>query len=116
MTPAGAFLHGFITRFVEREGHRPSAVWYIVNQFAGRDPSVREPVLSSQPAELEEWARGSGGLEINAAELCQLVVAVEAGHLSPVEGRQRLAASCLLQLHRARSADRRSPRAGRFRR
>lgn len=80
----------FVRRYRDETDRWPPAVWYVVNQLAGRDPEARQPVLSSQPAELEEWADANGGLAVDTTDLFRLVVAVDEGKVSASEARQQL--------------------------
>lgn len=75
----------------EREaGRPPSGVWYIVNQFAGQDPSDRPAVLASQPGDLAEWAATHNGLAVDTAVLFRLIIDVDTGRLSADEARRLL--------------------------
>jgi hypothetical protein len=80
----------FVRRYRDEKNRWPSAVWYVVNQFAGQDPARRDPVLASQEVELGQWANDSGGLAIDTAELFKLVVAVERGETTVDDARRQL--------------------------
>lgn len=85
---AGIARH--IVRYVLERGHKPSAVWYVANQFANQDPELRPPMLASQEDELEQWASEFAGLAVDTAELFQLVTAVEEGDVEAPEARRML--------------------------
>lgn len=82
-------LGRYRTEYLKETGSEPSAVWYVVNQFVGDDPSTRPPMLSSDESTLETFAEDSG-LAIDTADLFRLWMAVKIGHLTPEEARSRL--------------------------
>jgi hypothetical protein len=69
-----------IARFGERyvaETHTvPSARWYVVNQFAGQDPSGRGRPLANHPNEVATFA-GTGGLVVDTVYLFEALRAVD---------------------------------------
>lgn len=83
-----ARVERFVRRYRDETGRWPPAVWYIVNQRAGIDPDVRQPVLSAQQIELEEWADNNAGLAIDTSDLFRLVVDVESSRLTAGQARQ----------------------------
>lgn len=85
-----ARVERFVRRYRDETGTWPPAVWYIVNQRAGLDPELRQPVLSSQQAELDEWAQANAGLACDTTALFRLVVDVEASSLEPADARRML--------------------------
>lgn len=79
-------------RFNEKEGRIPDALWYIVNQHRGQNPSVRPPALHANQPELEDFAEG-GGLVIDTSDLFRLWKAVGKGTLSAEAAREILRSS-----------------------
>jgi len=65
------------------------ASWYIANQFIGADPLTREPILASNPQELEGFA-DDGGVAMDTRELLRLWFAVESGTMLAAEARAAL--------------------------
>jgi hypothetical protein len=65
-------------RYIQESGVPPSASWYVVNQFLGRDPSERPPVFASNPDELSTFS-DDGGLAIDTADLFKLARNVHSG-------------------------------------
>lgn len=80
----------FRERFFVAAGRPPASLWYIANPFAGQDPAVRPPILSSQPVELQQWADEYNGCAIDTADVFRLLVAVETGRIGRVEARKLL--------------------------
>lgn len=80
----------FVRRYRDQTDRWPPSVWYIVNQRAGLDPELRQPVLSSQQTELEEWAQANAGLACDTSDLFHLIVDVEASHVGPADARRML--------------------------
>jgi len=81
----------FSRRFAEVRGRPPSRMWYLVNQFIGRDPARREPVLAPNPIELAEFA-GVGGMVMDTADLFKLLKQVISGNVSTGDARAMLMA------------------------
>lgn len=81
-----------IKRFSEKEGRIPDALWYIVNQHRGQNPSGRPPALHANQPELEDFAEG-GGLVIDTSDLFRLWKAVGKGTLSAKAARETLRSS-----------------------
>lgn len=80
----------FVRRYRDQNDRWPPAVWYIVNQQAGLDPMLRQPVLSSQQPELEEWAAANAGVACDTTDLFRLAVAVETEQVTSKEARREL--------------------------
>jgi hypothetical protein len=79
----------FVPRFLESQGRYPSRSWYIANQFIGRDPGSRPPMLSGNPSELAEF-ESQHGMVLDTAVLFSLLKDVESGRLSNEEARAML--------------------------
>jgi hypothetical protein len=77
-------------RYIEEEGRRPDAGWYVVNQFLGDDPSTRRPILSGNEIALSTFRDDYNGLAIDTAHLFRLWMAVKDGRLTAAEARSRL--------------------------
>lgn len=80
----------FVRRYRDENERWPPAVWYIVNQRAGLDPELRQPILSSHQAELNEWAHANAGMACDTTDLFRLAVAVEAEDATKEEARHSL--------------------------
>ncbi len=65
-------LQRFAQRYETDKGHPPSACWYIVNQFVGRDPAERPSVLASQPDEAAYFVDTYQGLLIDTKRIFRL--------------------------------------------
>lgn len=85
-------LGRFVVRFARDEGHEPSAVWYVVNQFIGSDPSTRPLPLGSNPTEVETFGE-DGGVVIDSADLFIALMRVRRGEWTASEARARMRAS-----------------------
>lgn len=79
----------FVPRFFEGEGRYPARRWYVANQFIGRDPGTRPPILASNPSELSEF-ESQDGMVIDTAVLFSLARDVEIGRISRDIARQQL--------------------------
>lgn len=73
-------LQRFRRRYLRDTKQDADAVWYIVNQLIGQDPSTRQPILASNQADLDAFAE-DGGLAIDTAELFRLWIAVRDGRI-----------------------------------
>jgi hypothetical protein len=82
-------LGRYRTEYLKETGSEPNAVWYVVNQFEGEDPSIRPPMLSSDESALGTFAEDNG-LAIDTADLFRLWMAVKDGRLTAGEARSRL--------------------------
>ncbi|MBL6276746.1 hypothetical protein JMF97_11295 [Micromonospora fiedleri] len=71
-------------RYAAAESHVPDAQWYIVNQQAGANPARRPRPLSSNPGDVEDFAR-AGGLVIDTADLFRIREAVRGGAMTREE-------------------------------
>ncbi len=88
-------LSGFtrlVMRFVDREGHNPDALWYVVNQFRLHNPSTRQRVFHANPPELAHFA-SIGGLVIDSLDLFRLWRAAKLGELRTDAARELLRTS-----------------------
>jgi hypothetical protein len=79
-------LGRFRRRYLQDTKQDANAVWYIVNQFVGQDPSTRQPILASNQADLDAFAE-DGGLAIDTAELFQLWMAVRERRIDNAQAR-----------------------------
>lgn len=82
----------FNMRYMQRTGKAPNACWYIVNQFAKRDPSRRQPALHGKDEDLRAFG-AANGLVVDTVDLFKLLRAVREGNLTPTEARTLLRAS-----------------------
>jgi hypothetical protein len=82
-------LGRYRTEYLKETGSEPHAVWYVVNQFEGEDPSIRPPMLSSDESALDTFAEDNG-LAIDTADLFRLWMAVKDERLTAEEARSRL--------------------------
>jgi hypothetical protein len=92
-TEAFAQFIRFAVRYAAVNGTPPNAMWYIVNQCLGRDPSSRQPALHGKDADVAAFA-ASGGLVIDTVVLFEILQRVEDGSLDPKEARRHLRESC----------------------
>jgi hypothetical protein len=83
-------LQRYSKRFIRDKGKLPDAMWYVVNQFVGRDPSERPQILASNKEELATFASDSG-LAMDTTTLFDLWVAVQKGVRQTEEVRETLA-------------------------
>ena len=65
----------FAMRYVSEHGREPNALWYLVNQFLGRDPNERQPALHGKDDDVKAFAE-LGGLVIDTVQLFRLLMAV----------------------------------------
>ena len=70
----------FVKRYLRENSSEPNGQWYVVNQFAGEDPSQRKPPLAGNPEEIAEFSM-DGGLVIDTADLFRVAKAVAGGDL-----------------------------------
>jgi hypothetical protein len=82
-------IERFATRYAADVGKPPDSRWYIVNQFVGRDPDQRPPMLESNPVELADFAE-AGGLVADTTEIFRLARDVESGVLTQESARRAL--------------------------
>lgn len=82
----------FVLNFREETGRAPDRSWYLVNQFIGRDPGARPPVLEPHRAEISEF-EAQNGLAMDTADLFRLVRAVDDGALTKTQARHHLMTS-----------------------
>lgn len=85
-------LTKFEVDFTAEHGSRPSTLWYVVNQFAGRDPELRPPVLHNEQATLDSYAEDHNLLALDTADLFRLVVALDEGQVDTADLRASLRA------------------------
>ncbi|MEU4448001.1 hypothetical protein AB0K14_18190 [Actinosynnema sp. NPDC050801] len=79
----------FVGRFTHANGRTPDALWYVVNQFKGKDPSVRQPALHGKNEDVAAFA-SAGGLVVDTVELFGLLSAVRDGLISHERAREVL--------------------------
>ncbi|CCH34779.1 hypothetical protein ABZ816_29530 [Actinosynnema sp. NPDC047251] len=79
----------FTTRFMHAQKRTPDALWYIVNQFRGKDPSARQQALHGKAVDVAAFGSG-GGLVIDTVELFRLVISVQEGVISRDQAREAL--------------------------
>lgn len=84
----GQFMR-FQKRYMTREGRMADAEWYVVNQFLGRDPSLRQPALQGSPGDVSAFAAG-GGLVIDTVVLFKLLMDVREQRRTPQDVRSLL--------------------------
>jgi hypothetical protein len=77
----------FAKRFIQEVGRDASALWYVVNQFAGTDPSSRPPPLDTNPGEVAAFQE-EAGVVIATTSLFDLRKNVESGEVSPEDARR----------------------------
>lgn len=82
----------FQRRYMLEARRPPDALWYVVNQFLGRDPASRQPVLHGQDEDVSVFAE-SGGLIVDTVVLFNLLRQVQDGKLDRAELRARLRGS-----------------------
>lgn len=85
-------LARFEKRYYQRTGCSVSASWYVVNQFLGRDPSTRQPVLNGRDADVAAFAEDSG-LVIDTTQLFKLLLSLRDERISSEDARLLLRAS-----------------------
>jgi hypothetical protein len=82
-------IERFATRYAAEVGKPPDSRWYIVNQFVGKDPDQRPPILESNQPELASFAE-DGGLIADTTEIFRLARDVEASVLTRESARRAL--------------------------
>lgn len=88
-TAAFAQFTRFNKRYVQKHGASPDASWYIANQFLGRDPAARQPILHGKKEDVESFA-DSDGLVIDTVELFKLLRLVQDGTVAAKDARSKL--------------------------
>lgn len=88
-TEALAQFVRFNQRYMLETGSIPNACWYVVNQFAKRDPATRQPALHGKDDDVAAFAQ-AGGLVIDTVSLFQLLMQVRAGAVSKEDARSNL--------------------------
>ncbi|MFI8425080.1 hypothetical protein [Streptomyces sp. NPDC085479] len=79
----------FNMRYMQKHGRVPDSCWYIVNQFAKRDPSRRQLVLNGKDEDVRAFG-AAGGLVIDTVELFKLLRAVSEDRLAAADARKLL--------------------------
>jgi hypothetical protein len=79
----------FNMRYTARTGRNPDACWYIVNQFAKRDPSTRQRVLHGKDEDVNAFG-SANGLVIDTVQLFLVLRAVRDGVMTAKAARERL--------------------------
>lgn len=85
--------------FASTQGHRPSALWYVVNAYLNDDPAQRPTVLAGRDDDIAMFGDAHHGLVIDTRELFALRQAVMLGTLSPAQARAQLKESTGLFQH-----------------
>jgi len=83
-------LDRFANRYEIDEGRSPSSCWYVCNQLIGRHPSERQPMLASNPAEVQIFREERPLLLIDTAQLFKLLMCAKRGALSAIAARALL--------------------------
>jgi hypothetical protein len=83
----------FNSRYYLENKSLPSGNWYVVNQFLGRDPLERQPVLHGKDEDVQAFAEGNGGLVIDTVDLFRILDRVASGNLLPGDARASLRSS-----------------------
>lgn len=81
-----------VTAYVLREGTRPGASWYVVNQSFETPPPLRSPALQSNPDAIKMFANDAG-LVVDTRDLFRLTVAVQENTVTKERARDLLKSS-----------------------
>ena len=79
----------FATMFATEEGRPPESLWYIVNQFRDRDPTIRDTPFASAAEDVHAFEE-DGNLVVDTRDLLRLWLAVQRGDVSQESARQLL--------------------------
>ncbi|WP_146075314.1 hypothetical protein [Streptomyces sp. Ru71] len=79
----------FNMRYTARTGRNPDACWYIVNQFAKRDPSTRQRALHGKDEDVNAFG-AANGLLLDTVQLFRLLRMVRDGSLTEKAARELL--------------------------
>jgi hypothetical protein len=96
-------LNGFATLYAVETGSAPSAMWFVVNQFRGTDPSSRPQLLQGADEYLQVFAH-QGGLAIDTRDLFRIRKALASNarredecQASRPQAARRISAQCRFQ-------------------